>query len=360
MSRAVQYVEVIDVKDGTTTVKVTGTDDSDHDTTLDLSTATTGLRLVSDSERKLSRVCANEFIRGRLMGADLLNYVLQTGQGANIIALSPMELLQQQDALVAACRKRRTGIPAAVIASLSVPYEPDDIVPLIRPDTLQLVHVRRQHVLDFSTASRTNRPGDIYTDDAPVTSEATPGPARRSDRVHHVASLKAPPKFTASSSALELQQPDDDQCSSSSEDQDVREVQHLHIPLAKRRQELGTKTWRYADLISALSAHHKFAKYFYNSKTADFMSTAKDFVIYYSDQARPDPAMARLLTFWINNKFSLFRNTLLSNGLPAALNMSTKFTHRDDNLAALRDSSQQWKQAPSTRFWSTPTQRSYW
>ncbi|EGZ09234.1 hypothetical protein PHYSODRAFT_525956 [Phytophthora sojae] len=98
-----------------------------------------------------------------------------------------------------------------------------------------------------------------------------------------------------------------------------------------------------ADLISALSALYKFGQYFYNSETVNFIGAAKDFIIDYSDHTRPDPTMARLLVFWINSKFSLFRNTILSEGLGAATKISAQFCRSDDKLAALRDSCQTWK-----------------
>ncbi|EEY62899.1 uncharacterized protein PITG_15336 [Phytophthora infestans T30-4] len=96
-------------------------------------------------------------------------------------------------------------------------------------------------------------------------------------------------------------------------------------------------------LISSLTALHKFGQHFYNSKTVDFISTAKDFVICYADHARPDLTMARLLAYWINEKFSLFRNKVLSDGLREATKVSTQFCRSDDKLGALRDSSQPWK-----------------
>jgi hypothetical protein len=105
-----------------------------------------------------------------------------------------------------------------------------------------------------------------------------------------------------------------------------------------------------ADLISALTALYKFGQYLYNSETANFIGAAKDFIIDYSDHARPDPTMARLLVFWINGKCILFCNIILSEGLRAATKVSAQFCRSDDTLAALRYSSQTWKTAaPSVR-----------
>ncbi|KAF4145954.1 hypothetical protein GN958_ATG04457 [Phytophthora infestans] len=105
----------------------------------------------------------------------------------------------------------------------------------------------------------------------------------------------------------------------------------------------------FGDLISSLTALHKFGQHFFSSKTVNFISTAKAFVICYADHARPDPTMARLLGYWINEKFSLFRNKFLSGGLMEATKVSTQLCRSDDKLSALRDSSQSWKPSSASR-----------
>ncbi|POM69436.1 Hypothetical protein PHPALM_14281 [Phytophthora palmivora] len=47
--------------------------------------------------------------------------------------------------------------------------------------------------------------------------------------------------------------------------------------------------------------------------------------------------MARLLTFWVNGKFSLFRNRLAAIGIRASSEVKAQFTRSDVKLAALRD-----------------------
>ncbi|EGZ17071.1 hypothetical protein PHYSODRAFT_503176 [Phytophthora sojae] len=121
---------------------------------------------------------------------------------------------------------------------------------------------------------------------------------------------------------------------------------------AKNSLPTPPKAFSCADLISALSALYKFGQYFYNSETMNFIGAAKDFIIDYSDHTRPDPSMARLFVFWINSKFSLFRNTILSEGLGAATKISAQFCRSEDKLAALRDSCQTWK--PGHRGNRTP------
>ncbi|ETP38279.1 hypothetical protein F442_14066 [Phytophthora nicotianae P10297] len=60
----------------------------------------------------------------------------------------------------------------------------------------------------------------------------------------------------------------------------------------------------FGNLIRSKTALHKFGQHFYNGKTVD--------------HALSDPTMARLLAYWINAKFSLFRNKDLSDGLREA------------------------------------------
>ncbi|KAG3148222.1 hypothetical protein PC128_g23646 [Phytophthora cactorum] len=93
--------------------------------------------------------------------ADVLNYALQTGAGVNTAAVTIVELLDHQNKVIAACQRRRSGLPKQVTTSMSVSYSGDDIVPLIRPSTLQLVRVRRQHIIDYKTAARTKRPAEL-------------------------------------------------------------------------------------------------------------------------------------------------------------------------------------------------------
>ncbi|KAG1702278.1 hypothetical protein DVH05_010068 [Phytophthora capsici] len=509
-----QYVEITDVTDNVATVKIVGPDDDVHATTFDLPIDIVRYRLVPETERrfwpgsyvahtvafiKTSPSGVDEWAYGVVSGytasettnilhivshegptrlpltdtqslikVDALNYALQPGQGVNVVVLTPMELLHRQDALLAACRKRRSGIPSSVLTSLSVPFSPDEIVPLVKPTTLQLVHVRRQHIVDSSTASRANKPEDLYTDPSRIVEESTPinsadgarntpTPRRQSSSVNEIAT-----QLRSYDSA-------GDDNASCSEDDDVREVQHMNAPLAKRRRfndndddscsdssndsyvdagttrhhrgivfhpspsdrrihaaivnrrhtgknpqtllqsvqqsthvefvaspavlrglysfgfglglsimhcrraswtdavaasEKGMNLWDFSskngyptppkvsgfgDLISSLTALHKFGQHFYNSKTVDFISKAKDFVICYADHARPDPTMARLLAYWINEKFSVFRNKVLSDGLREATKVSTQFCRSDDKLGALRDSSQSWKPASTSR-----------
>ncbi|ETP00354.1 hypothetical protein F441_22226, partial [Phytophthora nicotianae CJ01A1] len=90
----------------------------------------------------------------RVIKADPVTYALQVGATVSDMILNPTELLQQQDEVIAACRKRRGDIPSSVHSLLTVPFVPESLVALVRPHDLGVVMVRRQHVLDCLTGTR--------------------------------------------------------------------------------------------------------------------------------------------------------------------------------------------------------------
>ncbi|ETK84957.1 hypothetical protein F442_10269 [Phytophthora nicotianae P10297] len=51
---------------------------------------------------------------------DPLNYALQAGGGVNATSDSPLELLHQQNETVAACNKKKSGIPAEILSSMAL------------------------------------------------------------------------------------------------------------------------------------------------------------------------------------------------------------------------------------------------
>ncbi|KAE9305226.1 hypothetical protein PF001_g12683 [Phytophthora fragariae] len=96
---------------------------------------------------------------------DRLNYALSTGATVNVMNLNALELLDRQNEVRVACGKSRSGLPASVVSTmLSMPFKPNDCVPLIRPDTLEIVSVRRQHIVDCELNGRNNNPCVVFTD----------------------------------------------------------------------------------------------------------------------------------------------------------------------------------------------------
>ncbi|KAG7389002.1 hypothetical protein PHYPSEUDO_011465 [Phytophthora pseudosyringae] len=81
------------------------------------------------------------------------------------MVMNAFELLDRQNEVIVACGKSRSGIPASVLSTmLSVAFTPEEQVPLIRPDTLEVILVCRQHIVDCEMDSRSNTPRDVFVD----------------------------------------------------------------------------------------------------------------------------------------------------------------------------------------------------
>ncbi|OWZ18289.1 hypothetical protein PHMEG_0007641 [Phytophthora megakarya] len=194
---------------------------------------------IAVSETTLHVVCSQGVTRllllptSSVIKVDALHYALQTGGGTNAPGLSATELLGQQNLLVAACQRRRTGLPKTVLSNLSLPYNGEELVPLVNPATLQLTRVRRENIVGYNPAAMSKRPANLYSD--PVTlprvtdSEKVAG-RRRS--VGQDTEIHADHDIDTESALLD------------SED-DVDDVRHMHRPLAKRAR-LVTATASYS------------------------------------------------------------------------------------------------------------------
>ncbi|KAE8985848.1 hypothetical protein PF004_g20312 [Phytophthora fragariae] len=98
-----------------------------------------------------------------VIAVDRLNYALRTEAFVNSAVLNALELLDKQNQVIVACGKSRSGLPTSVTTTmLSVPYQPDERVPLIRPDSLSIVHVRRQHIVDCELTAPGKSPADVF------------------------------------------------------------------------------------------------------------------------------------------------------------------------------------------------------
>ncbi|KAE9185160.1 hypothetical protein PF005_g21373 [Phytophthora fragariae] len=107
-----------------------------------------------------------------VIAVDRLNYALRTEAFVNSAVLNALELLDKQNQVIVACGKSRSGLPTSVTTTmLSVPYQPDERVPLIRPDSLSIVHVRRQHIVDCELTAPGKSPADVFQ--APDTDDET-------------------------------------------------------------------------------------------------------------------------------------------------------------------------------------------
>ncbi|KUF81595.1 Pectinesterase [Phytophthora nicotianae] len=80
----------------------------------------------------------------------------------------------QQNTVWVACKKRRGALPSKVQSMLTVPFQPDDVVALVRPHDLQVVYVRRQHILDVAMGSPKKNRSDLYRDPKTPANPSTP------------------------------------------------------------------------------------------------------------------------------------------------------------------------------------------
>ncbi|KAL3665213.1 hypothetical protein V7S43_009841 [Phytophthora oleae] len=182
-----QYVELVAVEGDQATVKVVGPDSEDDESGFSMPIETFSRRLVPAQERELwpgsflahpvafvqtSADGVDEWAYGIVSGytaspvettlhlvcqhgptrlalhsttavikVNALNYALQTGSGVNAAGLSPMELLEEQNKLVASCQRHRSGPPKAVMTNVSVPYNGTEVVPLMNPASPHLGRV---------------------------------------------------------------------------------------------------------------------------------------------------------------------------------------------------------------------------
>ncbi|KAG1698591.1 hypothetical protein DVH05_014459 [Phytophthora capsici] len=283
-----QYVELVSIEGSTAVVKLVGpdyTDDSNEGRRLSLSVERFRLRLVSPHERELwpgsfiahpvafvraSKEGVGEWAYGVVSGysmtgltpilhlvchdgavrhslapdtpvikVDILNYALQTGGRTNPIALSPTELLAEQNSVVVSYQRRRSGLPDVVKNAMSIPLDGSEIVPLIRPNNLQLVRVRRQHIVDFKVAARSRRPDDLYIDPLPKKDRHNAAAAVVNTATPSINQRRRPRAADESDSdpGDNLDYVSDVPSNAhSSDDEDVQSIRHLHRPLTKKRR----------------------------------------------------------------------------------------------------------------------------
>ncbi|KAI9996496.1 hypothetical protein PInf_014224 [Phytophthora infestans] len=93
---------------------------------------------------------------------DWINYVLQTRAGSNASATNGEELLVLMDEACAQWGKSRGALPPKLAKTLTIPFEGDALVPVIRADTLAVVSVPRQHVLDCARNKKSKTGASMF------------------------------------------------------------------------------------------------------------------------------------------------------------------------------------------------------
>ncbi|KAE8914507.1 hypothetical protein PF005_g8354 [Phytophthora fragariae] len=115
-----------------------------------------------------------------VLKVEWVDYVLQVAAGTNSGALNATELVDKLTEVRALCAKSRSGLMAKVGHELSVPFEPAELVPVIRPDALAVVMVPRQHALDCTMNGKAKKGASMFV--------APPKPSRTKDNKRKVPS----------------------------------------------------------------------------------------------------------------------------------------------------------------------------
>ncbi|KAE9046305.1 hypothetical protein PR001_g4623 [Phytophthora rubi] len=106
---------------------------------------------------------------------------------------------------------------------LTVPFVGKDLVPLVRPSTLQLVGVWREHILDYTTATRARRPEDLYSDPA-------------IGRLPEQAGARISRQPTGDLSASDSNSGSISNSPGNNDDEDIQAIRHAHRLTPKRRR----------------------------------------------------------------------------------------------------------------------------
>ncbi|KAE9248856.1 hypothetical protein PF004_g3657 [Phytophthora fragariae] len=281
-----------------------------------------------------------------VIAVDRLNYALRTGSGVNVTVLNALELLDRQNDVIAACGKSRSGLPASVLSTMvSVEFAPDENVPLIRPDTLEIVFVRRQHIVDCELDGRNTNPANVFKD--PILSES-PAPVTR-------------PNVGAANSitnnfGLACSDSEDE-----TKDNDTSTVQ-ANISLVRLQNRSLRKRTREADAVdddlflpddTDLPVFP--TKGFYNSTVYNFIKTGAVFMMRFAVLSRPDAATCNRLVFWINSKLGKFRSQIIAANIQTAALVGLEFTRNDDHLLELYQAQQDRQRIAQLSIKSTRT-----
>ncbi|ETP22949.1 hypothetical protein F441_03842 [Phytophthora nicotianae CJ01A1] len=150
----------------------------------------------------------------QIIKVDPINYALQVGATVSDMFLNDRELLQQQ--VCVTLQKRRSVTPATIKQLATTPFELDSLVPLVRLHDLQVVQVRRQHILDCTSGPRKKNTLDFYRDPS-----VTEGQAPTASSAETLT-----PSDTAEEDGFNFDVDSDDDA--------IASVQHQHRILGKR------------------------------------------------------------------------------------------------------------------------------
>ncbi|ETO77156.1 hypothetical protein F444_07613 [Phytophthora nicotianae P1976] len=385
------YLSIVRVQGNSAIVRKTGPDTSDDGPEFDVKLAVLRHRIVESVEAELwpgsyvghpiafvqsAGDSSDQWAYGHVTGYSMQDHTAQLHSTASItlikrgsvnsMVLNALELLDKQNQVIVACGKSRSDLPSSVTSTLlSVPYEPDQRVPLIRPDTLAIVYVRRQHIVDCELTARGKTSADVFKD--PVLEEKEAAPDTRTNTVM--------PNVSTNDVDLPFSDSDDEGNASANTTRqaDMDLVRLQNRPLHKRARYADTDIhelfmtsdadgsrrsipqtlliWptsgapnslqpanppaNIGEIVDAFGNLLYFAKGFYNTTVCDFIKTGSEFIVEYAAFARPDASTCTMLVYWINSKLGKFRSLIIASNIQAAALVGREFTRSDGLLMEL-------------------------
>ncbi|POM59435.1 hypothetical protein PHPALM_31842 [Phytophthora palmivora] len=244
---------------------------------------------------------------------DWVNYTLQTGAGSNVAVMNAEELVDQMNEVSALCAKSRSSLPPKVLKSLTVPFDGEALTPVIRPGTLAVTSVPRQHILSCALNKKGKKGASMF--ETPPEALALLRHSKRK-KSHGEAPPAKRRKELASMTSDEFEGPSPDELPRFDAEVEGESDDDIQAVLRQSRAALAGQTASVSVEVSVLKA-------------------AVDFLDDFADEGEPDRATAKRLALWMNMKLGKFRGLIVSDGLHAAAQVQSEFTLRDSLLAEL-------------------------
>ncbi|KAJ8531735.1 hypothetical protein ON010_g14228 [Phytophthora cinnamomi] len=336
-------------------------------------------------------------IKVQVIAVYRLYYVLHAGATLNGMVLYALELVDRKNKVVVACGKSRSGLPASVITTmLSVPFVPEERVPLIRPATLEVVYASRQHIVVCELAGRGNDPSEVFK--GPVATDNDDAKAHTNPRPR--CTNYADPTFSDSddegkSDSMPTDQADIEMARLHNRPlrkrarvtepihQDLQLPDDIDVPVLGNRSDAHKSAFgpseigQYVDnpighpslieleqqaavdavdttnfgrsnaiqpasppsnideIVDAFKTLLFFAEGVYNSTVCNFIKAGTEFMEQYVLFTRSDVATCGMLVFWTNSKLETVRSQLIIASLESTALIGREFTRIDDHLMGL-------------------------
>ncbi|KAE9065346.1 hypothetical protein PF007_g28874 [Phytophthora fragariae] len=272
--------------------------------------------------------------------------------------MNAFELLDRQNEVIVACGKSRSGIPASVLSTmLSVAFEPEEQVPLIRPDTLAVVLVRRQHIVDCEMDSRSNNPNDVFVDrllPAPPTSAPEPLPtdlplSNCMDMAFSDSDDEGKTEDPTEQANISLVRLQNRRLRKRTRDSDedgsgllpADDIDNPTLSLSSDAQASSFRPSQMERYVHNAVAHPSLRDRFYSPLVYSFIKAGATFMEKYAVLSRPDPATYNMLVFWVNSKLGKFRSEVIATNVQTAALIGNEFARNDDHLMELFQAQQE-------------------